>query len=111
LAAAEAMAAGRPVVVTSTTGVAKFVRDAQAGGIVPPGDAKALADAMRPYLLDPARAARVGERGRLAVMREMDADKIASVREQVYKDAIKSFHERRTRTTGIFRRQAARKYA
>lgn len=91
------MAAGRPVVVTSTTGVARFVRDAQAGEIVPPGDARALADAIRPYLVDPSRAARVGERGRLAVMREMDASKIAGIREQVYYDAIKSFDERKKR--------------
>jgi glycosyltransferase involved in cell wall biosynthesis len=96
LAAAQAMAAGRPVVVTSTTGIAKIVREARAGEIVPPGDACALANALRPYLANASYAAEVGERGRRAAIREMDPNRIASIREQVYRDAIQSFHRRRT---------------
>lgn len=98
LAAAEAMAAGRPVVVTSTTGIAKIVREARAGEIVPAGDAGALANALRPYLANASYAAEVGERGRRAIIRETDPDKIACIREQVFSAAIQTFSRRR-RTT------------
>jgi glycogen synthase len=111
LAAAEAMAAGRPVVVTSTTGIAEFVRTTAAGEVVPPGHARVLADAMRPYLTDPSRAAETGKRAGNVVMREMDASKIASLREQVYRDAIESFYQRRARNRRPLRHRLSRKYA
>lgn len=43
----ESLALGRPVIVTETTGAARWVRETGAGLIVPPGDALALAWAMR----------------------------------------------------------------
>ncbi len=45
--ALEAAAAGVPVVATSAGGVAEFVREAKAGALVPPGDAPAVATALR----------------------------------------------------------------
>ena len=46
----EALVLGRPVVTTDTVGAATFVRYAQAGLIVPPGDATALAGAIEEVL-------------------------------------------------------------
>jgi glycosyltransferase involved in cell wall biosynthesis len=48
----EALVLGRPVVTTETVGAAPFVRDAQAGVVVAPADAKALADAILEVLRD-----------------------------------------------------------
>lgn len=45
--ALEAAAAGVPVVATSAGGLADFVREAKAGALVPPGDAPAVATALR----------------------------------------------------------------
>jgi glycosyltransferase involved in cell wall biosynthesis len=45
--AMEAAAAGVPVVATSAGGLAEFVREAKAGALVPPGDAGAVATALR----------------------------------------------------------------
>jgi glycogen synthase len=92
VAALEAMAAGRAVVLTSKCGLADFVKQNHLGEIVSPNDAPALATALRPYLTDSSYAAEVGARARDVVCREMDPNKIASIREQVYRAAVRSFH-------------------
>jgi glycosyltransferase involved in cell wall biosynthesis len=57
LALVEAMAAERPVIATAVSGTEQVMIDGTTGWVVPPGDASALADAMRELLADPARAA------------------------------------------------------
>jgi glycosyltransferase involved in cell wall biosynthesis len=47
----ESLVLGRPVIVTETTGAADWVRSTGAGSIVPPGDPRALAAAMREWAL------------------------------------------------------------
>lgn len=101
MATLEAMAAGRPVVVTATTGVAELVEKTGAGCVVPPGDPKALAEALRPFLSDSAYAAAVGARARAAVQEWHDPDKIAAQREMIYQQALASF-KRRHPWKGIF---------
>lgn len=63
LAALEAMACGAPVVVSNQPGVTTFVEDGTTGVLVPPGDARTLADAARGLLSDPKRAADLGVAG------------------------------------------------
>ena len=53
-AVVEALAAGTPVLATSTGGVAEVVRDGENGLLVPVGDADALAEAVRRYFADDA---------------------------------------------------------
>jgi glycosyltransferase involved in cell wall biosynthesis len=60
----EAMACGRPVVATATTGVQDYVRDGETGLIVPSGDEAALAAAVEALLDDPERARELGRAGR-----------------------------------------------
>jgi glycosyltransferase involved in cell wall biosynthesis len=90
IAAVEAMAAGRPVVTTTRTGVAPFVERWGSGTAVPPDDAEALAAALAPFLLDPARAAACGARGRLGVT-EIDPAAIARRKEDAYRRGIAQF--------------------
>lgn len=88
LAVLEAMASGRPVVVTSTNGIAPLIREHQAGEVVPAGDPEALAAALRPYLEDAAYAAEVGHRAQAFVREQLDPERIASRREEVYRKAM-----------------------
>jgi hypothetical protein len=55
-----AMALGKPTIVTDSPGVSEYVEDGRTGLLVPPGDAAALGRALR-WVLDPANAAAVGE--------------------------------------------------
>jgi glycosyltransferase involved in cell wall biosynthesis len=50
-----AMALGKPVVVTDTMGVRDYVEDGITGIVVAPGDARAMGEAVR-WVLDPANA-------------------------------------------------------
>ena len=59
----EAMASGRAVVTTRISGIPELVEDGVNGRLVEPGDARALADAMKTLLADPAAAAAMGQRG------------------------------------------------
>lgn len=64
LSVLEAMAAAKPVVATRIGGTDEAVADGRTGILVPPGDAGALAAAIRTFLADPERARRWGEAGR-----------------------------------------------
>jgi glycosyltransferase involved in cell wall biosynthesis len=56
----EAMASGRPVVVTANAGIDRYVRDGVTGVLVPPGDRDALGAAIDGLLADPDRARALG---------------------------------------------------
>jgi glycosyltransferase involved in cell wall biosynthesis len=60
----QAMAAGRPVVSADTPGIREAVTDGVSGLLVPPGDAGALAEALRRLGADPVLRARMGEDAR-----------------------------------------------
>ena len=64
--ALEAMACGRPIVITATPGMSDYV-SSDWGVLVPPGDAEALAAAIIRLLRDPAEAAALGAAGHEAV--------------------------------------------
>lgn len=61
--AVEAMLAGRPVVASNVQGLAEIVRDDETGLLVEPGDAAALAGALRRLYDDPALAERLVDAG------------------------------------------------
>src|SRR5690554_4552737 len=72
--ALEAMAAGLPVVATHAGGLAEIVVDGETGVLVPAGDARALAEAVRALVNAPARARALGAAGRRRVEQEYTAD-------------------------------------
>jgi glycosyltransferase involved in cell wall biosynthesis len=57
----EAMASGRPVVVTDNPGISDYVEHGVTGLLVPPDDVDAFADALRQLLADPDRAREMGQ--------------------------------------------------
>ena len=69
--ALEAMASGRPMVVSDIAALGAAVRDAASGPVVPPGDAAALADALS-MLAAPSTRAELGSAGRRYVGENFD---------------------------------------
>jgi glycosyltransferase involved in cell wall biosynthesis len=59
-----AMALGKPLVITGTAGVDDYIRHGETGWIVPPGDPKELCHAIEALLHDPEEARAMGERAR-----------------------------------------------
>lgn len=84
----EAMSAGRPVVTTDHVGAAEWIRDEFPDSVVPVDDARRLAEALRPHLLDAGHATMVGERGRAFVRRRFDESEVVGSRMTVYRSAI-----------------------
>ncbi len=68
----EAMALGRPVVATSVGGTPELLGDT--GLLCPPGDPRALAEALRRVLLDPALRERLGVAARNRLRKEFSVD-------------------------------------
>jgi len=69
----EAMAHEVPVVSTDVSGIPEAVIPGKTGWIAPPGDAKALADAIMEALNNPAEARRRGQAGKRLVAKEFDS--------------------------------------
>jgi len=73
----ECMASGRPVLYQAGGEGAATLREADAGTVVEPGSARALADAMAAYLRDPALADAHGAAGRAYVAERYDRRMLA----------------------------------
>ena len=61
----EAMAAGKPVVASRVGGIPDLVQDGKTGLLVPPGDERALADALLRLASNPTEARRMGAAGKV----------------------------------------------
>jgi glycosyltransferase involved in cell wall biosynthesis len=79
----EAMALGRPLVITDVSGVADVVEHGQTGMIVPPANALALARAIR-LVLEGDLHARLGANAARAVRARFDIESIARRMEELY---------------------------
>lgn len=87
LAAAEAMAQGKPVLATRVGGIPEFVSDGETGVLIAPDDPAALATSIVQLLNDPQRLATMGARGRVRVMKLFDAAKTNDQIEQLFAEA------------------------
>ena len=74
----EASASGTAVVGGDSGGVRSAVRQGETGLVVPPGDERAVAGAIRELLLDPARREAMGRRGRALVETYYNWDRVAA---------------------------------
>jgi glycosyltransferase involved in cell wall biosynthesis len=87
IALIEAMALGRPAVVTRVGGVPEVLADGAQGLLVPPRDPAALADGLLRLLGDPGLRARMGAAARRRAA-DFDIRKAVRRMEQVYADLL-----------------------
>ncbi len=71
----EAMAAGVPVVATSTAGIPEAVEDGRTGLLAPPGDAAALSDRIEELLKNAALCRTIGISGRACAAERFDIER------------------------------------
>jgi glycosyltransferase involved in cell wall biosynthesis len=87
MVAAEAAAAGTPVIVTARCGIADFLRDGEA--LVVPEQRTAILDAIRSVLADPGLRARL-EAGGVEAARRSSWDVVTGRQEELYRLAVAS---------------------
>ncbi len=88
LVTVEAMAAGKPVVVTRSGGPEEIVDDRSTGLLVPPADAPALAASIRELLSNADLASALGQRARAVVQSKFPLHKMVSEYERVYERCL-----------------------
>ena len=84
----EAMGYGKPVIASSAGGIVDIVSDGDTGLLVPPGDAAALASAIRRAMDQPAELAQIAARGTEFAARAFGWDAIVSELSKVYESAV-----------------------
>jgi glycosyltransferase involved in cell wall biosynthesis len=84
----EAMMSGLPVVASATGGVPEVVRDGETGVLVPPGDAAALARALRDLAADRVRRDRLASAARAYALAELRADRSLDELFELYDDLL-----------------------
>ena len=84
LVVTEAMAAGKPVVATAHGGPTEIVAAGETGYLVPPGDAQALADAIRRFLDDRTLIQRMGLAGQRRADERFDVSRYVREFENLY---------------------------
>lgn len=83
VAVMEALALGKPIVATAVGGVAEALRDEETALLVPPRDARALADALERVLTDAALRARLADASRIRAA-DFDVRECARVQLDTY---------------------------
>ncbi len=81
----EAMAAGLPVVATDVGGVSELVVDGETGFLVPPTDAKALAQALETLLREPQLRRRFGAAARRRAEQRFDLPRFRDAHLRLYR--------------------------
>jgi glycosyltransferase involved in cell wall biosynthesis len=90
LALLEAMLCARPIVASAVSSIPEIVADGETGVLVPPDDPFALADAIGGLLDSPARAASLGEAGRVRAAAEFSVARMAERTIAAYEEALSS---------------------
>ena len=90
LAAAEAQAAGLPVVAADVDGLREVIDDGETGLLVPPEDPGAFAKAIVRLLGDPGAARELGRQGRIRVGRLFPVERFARTTLTFYDNALSS---------------------
>ena len=88
LSVLEAMSCGLPVVATGVGGTAEAVQDRVTGRVVPHGDTRALADALRAVLSDRLLRDQLGSAGRRAYEARFRLDRMVDETESLYRERL-----------------------
>ncbi len=86
----DAMARGTPVVASRVGGIPDLIRDESTGRLVPPGDAAALAGAIRSMALDPEGRIQTGLKAKRFVERTFTINDMMDGTESVYDELIRT---------------------
>ena len=84
----EALAAGRPVVVTRVGGVPDVVDEGETGFLVDPGDTRGLAERLATLAGDPALRTRMGEEGRVRVLERYAVERLVDDVDALYRELL-----------------------
>ena len=93
----ESLACGTPVVASDLPGVRTVVDHRRDGLLAPPGDARALAQAIADVLADEQERLAMGRRGRARVAARYSWDRIGDRLEEIYRDVLAERLEARVR--------------
>lgn len=88
LVAAEALAAGTPVIASDTGGLPEIVQHRKSGILVPPRNPQAIARAVIELSRDPATRKAMGEHGREHVFQYFDNDRLCDRVEEIYQKVV-----------------------
>lgn len=86
----EALAAGRPVVATDVGGVRDVVEDGRLGVVVPPGDPRALADAIVEFIDDPSECEARARGGPDVMPSRFGVERLLADTERLYDELLAS---------------------
>jgi len=89
LAVAEAMASGKPVIVSRVGGGPELVTEGETGLLVPPNDPAALAQAILGLARQPERLGRMSQLGRDRATRDFDARVTSRKMEEIFLEALR----------------------
>ena len=90
VAALEAMAAGKAVVASRVGGLAEVIADGETGLLVPPGDSRALGEAIAKLIADPSLARAMGRRAAAHVREHFTVEKMAAQNETYYYELLEA---------------------
>jgi len=107
LAVTEAMACGRPVVVSTGAGVHEVLSDGENAVLVPPRRPDAIADAVQRLLLDEAQRRRLASAGRRFVESTLSWRRYAESMRSVFEEAVAARQEARLDAAAAPRRDTA----
>jgi glycosyltransferase involved in cell wall biosynthesis len=88
LSIVEAMAIGKPVVATRSGGIVDTIEDGVTGLLVAPGDARALADAIRRLVENPRLAGTLGQRASEVARERFDRRRTARHFDSIYRSLL-----------------------
>ncbi len=90
IAVLEAMAAGLPVVASAVGGIPELVEDGRTGWLVPPADARLLAERLRALLLDASQRRALGEAGQARARDHFSLERMVAAIAAIYDGIVES---------------------